>query len=457
MQKRKKIKINPKQAPPPSPSIFQKLSELLKTGQSKSLVVAAIAALLIFVVVIIWAVIPSNKQSSGISESVVKDKEEKNTPTAESIYEQLADKSKYVEIDTLKDVFRITTPVQQFLNKLSISPKKSEQLAKIAAEKGLTQFEQGRNISVYALREDKSVEKFILYKKDKKQDALFTLFPVPKLEFIDKEFTISIKGIGAILQKDQNILEASTANKIPLSVFYQLGEAMKWTVDLFHLAPGDRFKVLYEELVFEDQSREPGQLLAVSFESDTTQHFAYFLPGFDHPSFFDEGGALVKRGFLKAPVEIVRISSAYNLERLHPVTGVVKPHYGTDYAAEEGAPIMAVGDGIVTIASFTSGNGNYVKIRHDGTYETQYLHMKGFANGIEKGAKVRQGQVIGYVGSTGLATGPHVCFRFWKDGKQVDPTKEDHQFTRGLNLAGKEVFIKTKDTYKPALSKISYF
>jgi murein DD-endopeptidase MepM/ murein hydrolase activator NlpD len=132
----------------------------------------------------------------------------------------------------------------------------------------------------------------------------------------------------------------------------------------------------------------------------------------------------MKRAFLKAPLKYgYRISSKYNKNRLHPVLKVNRPHLGTDYAAAHGTPIITVGDGVVVEASFTKGNGNYVKVKHNGTYTTQYLHMSKFAKGIKPGKRVSQGDVIGYVGSTGLATGPHVCFRFWKNGVQVDPFK----------------------------------
>jgi len=139
--------------------------------------------------------------------------------------------------------------------------------------------------------------------------------------------------------------------------------------------------------------------------------------------YFDETGASLRKAFLKAPVSFSRISSRFNKRRFHPVLKKVKAHLGTDYAAPRGTEIVAVGDGVVTKASYTKGNGKYVKIRHNGTYTTQYLHMS--RRNVKEGQAVRQGDVIGYVGSTGLATGPHVCFRFWKNGRQVDHLKED--------------------------------
>ena len=164
-------------------------------------------------------------------------------------------------------------------------------------------------------------------------------------------------------------------------------------------------------------------VLASTFTHWGIEHDAYRFNQGGGTSYFDVEGGSLQRVFLKAPVEFSRISSRYNPKRFHPVLKKVKGHFGTDYAAPTGTPIVAVGDGVVTISGYTSGNGKYVKIRHNGTYETQYLHMSKRA--VKKGQQVRQGEVIGYVGSTGLATGPHVCFRFWKNGQQIDHLREE--------------------------------
>jgi murein DD-endopeptidase MepM/ murein hydrolase activator NlpD len=165
--------------------------------------------------------------------------------------------------------------------------------------------------------------------------------------------------------------------------------------------------------------------------------------------YFDDTGASLRKAFLKAPVEFSRISSRYNLKRFHPVLNRVKAHLGTDYAAPHGTPILAVGDGVVTKSGYTSGNGNYVKLRHNGTYETQYLHMSKRA--VRVGESVRQGQVIGYVGATGLATGPHVCFRFWKNGKQVDHLREEFPPSEPIEAAHAATFEATVKTLKAEL------
>lgn len=204
-----------------------------------------------------------------------------------------------------------------------------------------------------------------------------------------------------------------------------LSEVYAWTIDFYRIQKGDRFEVLYEENHVDGRPIGLGRIIASAFTQGEKTISAYWFERGDEKGYFDEEGNSLRKAFLKAPVKFSRISSGYSKARLHPVLKTTRPHYGTDYAAPHGTPIMAVGDGVVTEARFKGGNGNYVKIRHNSVYETQYLHMSKFASGIKPGKRVSQGDIIGYVGSTGLATGPHVCFRFWKNGQQVDHRKED--------------------------------
>lgn len=209
----------------------------------------------------------------------------------------------------------------------------------------------------------------------------------------------------------------------PSNLALSMANVYAWTVDFSRLQEGDAFDVLYERVYVNEQPVGMPRVIVCHFE-----HRGRDLPAFrfdqgEGDDYFDDGGQSLRKAFLKAPVEFSRISSRYNLKRFHPVLNRTKAHYGTDYAAPTGTPILAVGDGVVTKSSYTKGNGKYVKIRHNATYETQYLHMSKRA--VNVGERVGQGQVIGYVGQTGLATGPHVCFRFWKNGKQVDHLREE--------------------------------
>jgi murein DD-endopeptidase MepM/ murein hydrolase activator NlpD len=214
------------------------------------------------------------------------------------------------------------------------------------------------------------------------------------------------------------------------AVAVKLSEVYAWTIDFFRIQAGDRFEVIYEESYVDDTVFVgTGKILAARFLHNGKSFYAFKYQNSDGSvhGYYDHEGEGMKRMFLKAPLEFARITSRYTMQRFHPVQKRWKAHLGTDYAAPTGTPILATASGTVIAAAYTSANGNYVKIKHNGTYTTQYLHMSRIGKGIRNGSRVEQGQVIGYVGSTGLATGPHVCYRFWKNGKQVDPLKEPIQ------------------------------
>lgn len=193
-----------------------------------------------------------------------------------------------------------------------------------------------------------------------------------------------------------------------------------WQVDFQRLQQGDQFKLIYEELQAEGQPIGIRQINGIYFNHFSNDYYAIPFDQGNGLDYFDEDGKSLRKALLKYPIEFTRISSRYSGRRFHPVQKVYKPHLGTDFAAPVGTPIRSVGDGVVLEAQYKSNNGNYVKVRHNATYTTQYLHMSKIASGIKPGTRVRQGQWIGNVGSTGLATGPHVCYRFWKNGRQVD-------------------------------------
>lgn len=225
----------------------------------------------------------------------------------------------------------------------------------------------------------------------------------------------------------------------------QLAEIYGWAINFYRINKGDWFKIMYERTYVEGEPVGTGRISSAVFSHNGKEYQAHYFQGDDEEKggYYDENGKSLRRSFLRAPVKYTRISSQYTMRRLHPVQRVWRAHLGTDFAAPHGTPIIATGDGVVVESAYGSGNGNYVKIKHDDVYSTQYLHMSKRA--VKKGQRVAQGEVIGYVGSTGLATGPHVCYRFWKNGKQVDamaqvfppstPIKDEYRvaFTRMLN------------------------
>jgi murein DD-endopeptidase MepM/ murein hydrolase activator NlpD len=196
-----------------------------------------------------------------------------------------------------------------------------------------------------------------------------------------------------------------------------------WQVDFARdLKRGDEIRVLYERVVRPDGSARSSRILAVQLDAKGRTHEAYLFRTPDgKEDYYSRDGGSLRRAFLRAPLEFRRISSAFSQSRFHPILGVNRPHHGVDYAAAEGTPVRAVGEGVVTRADWNNGYGNVVEIRHSRGYSSRYAHLRGFAKGIRPGTRVRQGELIGYVGSTGLATGPHLHFEFHANGRPVDP------------------------------------
>lgn len=207
----------------------------------------------------------------------------------------------------------------------------------------------------------------------------------------------------------------------------RLADIYQWGIDFFRIQEGDRFKVIFKEKYINDTiyaGIESVDAAVFIHQNKPYYAFEYEVDSLtNRTEYFDEESKTLRRFFLKAPVQYSRISSRYSPRRFHPVQKRWKAHKGTDYAAPRGTPIWSTADGVVIKSGYTRGNGNYVKVKHTNKYTTQYLHMSRRA--VKVGQRVRQGEIIGYVGSTGLATGPHVCYRFWINGLQVDPFKQN--------------------------------
>lgn len=292
---------------------------------------------------------------------------------------------------------------------------------------------------VYDLRKIQAGKPFkILKRKDSLGTPEAFIYEPTKLDYVVVHFNdtlaaykdkhpISYKRKTASGIINSTLSEAMAEEGLGLSAIYELSDIYKWSIDFFKLQKGDRFKMIYKERYINDSIYAGIESIeAAVFETDETPFYAFdyvtdSITGMS--DYYDDNGKTLRSFFLKAPVNYSRISSRYTNRRFHPVQKRWKAHKGTDYAAAYGTPIVATANGTVTKSSYTGGNGNYVKIKHNGTYSTQYLHMT--KRKVKVGQRVKQGQVIGTVGSTGLATGPHVCYRFWVNGKQVDPYKQN--------------------------------
>ncbi len=247
---------------------------------------------------------------------------------------------------------------------------------------------------------------------------------------------------GAINSSLYNALRAQDISPLLVN---RLAEVFAWQVDFFRIREGDAFKVIYEEIFVNGTKVGIGDIITAKFDHHDRPYYAIRFEQDGRAEYFDEEGNNLRRQFLRAPIEFTRISSGFSHSRRHPVHGRNVPHHGTDYAAPTGTPIYAIGDGVIEAASYTRGNGNYVTIRHNSTYTTMYLHMSRFASGIRPGKRVEQKDLIGYVGSTGLATGPHVCFRMYKHGAPVNSRQIEMPPSEPVEEENMEAFKVVRD------------
>jgi murein DD-endopeptidase MepM/ murein hydrolase activator NlpD len=278
----------------------------------------------------------------------------------------------------------------------------------------------------------------ILASNDSLEKAQVFIYQPNKVEYLIVDFTDSIqtkfgkKEVRIVEKTASGVIESSLSEAIEgqnlnYILAHEMSDIYAWTIDFFHLQKGDSFKLIYEEKYINDTIpvgignikaayfvHKDNPMYAFNFVTDSTKNVN---------DYYDENAKTLRRQFLKAPLKFSRISSRYNLRRRIKLYGNrVRAHKGTDFAASVGTPIMSTANGTVIESRYRGGNGNYVKIRHNSVYTTQYLHMKKRA--VKKGDYVKQGDVIGYVGMTGNTSGPHVCYRFWKNGKQVDPFRQ---------------------------------
>jgi murein DD-endopeptidase MepM/ murein hydrolase activator NlpD len=274
----------------------------------------------------------------------------------------------------------------------------------------------------FLARQAGQTPEMMIYEPSPYQYTVFELKEPYKVKVINRDVHTEIVAASGVLET--SFWQALTDNGLSDELADGMIDVLASSVDFYHQKQGDRFKVVFEQHYVQGQAVGTGKIIAAVYEREGKESYAFhFEKEGQKTDYYDFDGRPARKAFLKAPVKFSRISSRYNLHRMHPILGYVKAHLGTDYAAPYGTPIIAVAEGTVLEATHRGGNGNFVKIKHDGVYQTQYLHMSGFAKGIRPGSRVAQGQTIGYVGSSGLATGPHCCFRFWKNGREVDPLR----------------------------------
>lgn len=264
--------------------------------------------------------------------------------------------------------------------------------------------------------------RYFVYENSATEYFVYELFDTLNVYQGEKEIQIRQRTAQGVVES--SLWNAMKNNGLDPMLALELSDIFAWTIDFFAIQKGDRFRVIYDEQFVDSTSIGIGEIYAVQFDHYGEENYAFIFDQDERWDYFDEKGTSLRKAFLKAPLKFSRISSRFSNSRMHPVLRIRRPHHGIDYAAPKGTPVMSIGDGTVIARAYQrGGGGNYIKVKHNSVYTTTYMHLSGFGKGITTGTRVSQGQVIGYVGSTGLSTGAHLDFRVHKNGSPVDPLK----------------------------------
>ncbi len=296
--------------------------------------------------------------------------------------------------------------------------------------------------------------KYFIYDKDKINYVKYFLEDTVVVSNGKKNVDIKINHASGII--NSSLYETLQNEGLSPLLAVELADVFAWQIDFYIVQRGDKFKVIYEEKYIGDKFIGIGDILAAEFEHMGNKFLAFRFEQDGKTEYFDEDGKSLQKQFLKAPLKYRRISSRFSRRRLHPILRIYRPHLGIDYAAAIGTPVQAVGDGVVIEARYKGQAGRFVKIRHNSVYTSGYLHLSRYGKGIKRGVKVKQGQVIGYVGSSGLSTGPHLDFRFWKNGRLVNYMTQKFPSSQSVKKENMGAFIKVRDEYIAKLKEIKY-
>ena len=321
---------------------------------------------------------------------------------------------------------------------------------------------------VFDVRKIKRGNKYkIFYSKDETEAVSYIVYHQNMRDYIVFDFTDTLnvysgeKGVRTEMITGSGVINSNLwltmkDNELNPLLANDLSDIYAWSIDFFGLQKGDKFKIIYEMQYVDDKEFGIGEIKVAYFEHYGKEIYAIPFYQDTLTSFYEINGQSLKKAFLKAPLNYSRISSHFSNSRMHPILKIRRPHHGIDYAAPYGTPVQTIGDGIVVEARYSSSAGNIVKIKHNGVYKSGYLHLSKFGTGITVGAKVKQGDVIGYVGSTGLSTGPHLDFRVWQNERTVDPLKIDAPPVEPIKTENIIEFNKVKEKYIKQLDEIEY-
>ncbi|MFN8255296.1 MAG: peptidoglycan DD-metalloendopeptidase family protein [Bacteroidales bacterium] len=350
-------------------------------------------------------------------------------------------------------VIKAGTSLSTLMNGLDIAADQvTSIITKAAGVFDLTKIKQGNTYKVFHSKDSLKKVNYLVYEHSPTDYILFNFTDSIQIEKRQKEIVSKTLTASGVIES--SLWEAITGSGASPMLALKLSDLYAWAIDFFGLQKGDQFKVYYEEQFVDGQSIGVQQIYSAWFKHMGKEYYAIPFVQDSTVEFFEENGNNLKKAFLKAPLSYSRIASRFSNSRLHPILKIRRPHHGVDYSAPKGTPVQSLGDGIVIHASYTGEAGNYIKIRHNSMYTTGYMHLSGYANGLRPGKHVSQGEVIGYVGSTGLATGPHLDFRVWKFDQPIDPLKLESPPVDPIKKEKMEFFTKIRDVWMKELAKV---
>jgi murein DD-endopeptidase MepM/ murein hydrolase activator NlpD len=285
----------------------------------------------------------------------------------------------------------------------------------------LRKMKAGNRLNFYYTPDSLHQLQYMIYEKNVSQYVVYNFKSSLQVSLKQKEVITQVCYTEVVIKS--TLWDALVDEGIPISMVSEIEKVFQWMIDLYSLNKGDRFEFIYENLTINSESIGIGNIFAAKCLYGKRWFEAYQFEQNGITSYFNEKAESLRRAFLKAPIGTIHITSKFTNSRMHPILRIRRPHYGVDYAAPTGTPVVSIGDGKVIEKGYNGGGGNTLKIRLNNTFTTGYMHLSRYGSGIAVGRSVKQGDIVGYVGTTGLSTGPHLDFRIWQNGKPVDPLK----------------------------------
>ena len=346
--------------------------------------------------------------------------------------------------------------LSQILNEKGVGMGTIDQIAKKSRSVfDVRKIKSGENYAIFTTPDSLREPKYFVYENSSIDYTIFELSDTLGIYQGKKEVETQLRQASGVVET--SLWNTMVDNQLDPMLALELSDIYAWTIDFFAIQKGDRFRVIYDELFVDSVSIGIGGIYAIEFEHYGEPNYAFLFDQDGQLDYFDDKGQSLRKAFLKAPLKFSRISSHFSNSRMHPVLRIRRPHHGVDYAAPKGTPVMSIGDGNVVAKTYQkNGGGNYLKVKHNSVYTTTYMHLSGYAKGITTGSRVKQGQVIGYVGMTGLASGPHLDFRVQKNGSYIDPLKVKAPPVEPVKEENMARYILLKDSLMQELQKIHW-